>query len=283
MKFPIKNELNRMQQLRYTQFSFGMRWTNVVKILILANVTIFAAQELLHIGPILSWTFGLVPAEFFGGKLWQIFTYMFLHGGLGHIFFNMLVLWMFGSAIESVWGSREFLKFYLICGLGGGLSYALFNIGSTIPTIGASGAIYGLLAAYAVMYPDNVIYLWMVIPIRAKWFALIMGVLEFYFSLRGGGGIAHLAHLGGMIIGYLYLKRERMFPALFGSGTYSERRERREQIRRWKEAQELDQVRREVDDLLDKINREGMDSLSRAEQKRLEKASQILREKENRP
>ena len=98
-------------------------------------------------------SFSLGAVVFFAGKLWMVVTYMFLHGGFWHIFFNMLVLWMFGTVLEREWGSREFLKYYLLTGIGGGLSYALFNIHSDVPTVGASGAIYGLLAAYAVLSP----------------------------------------------------------------------------------------------------------------------------------
>ncbi|MDD5087694.1 MAG: rhomboid family intramembrane serine protease [bacterium] len=277
-----------MQHHRFSSFGSPFRFSGAVIPLIALNVAVFLLQEVSALNnPLfardLSRMFGLVPAAFFGGAVWQVVTYMFLHGGFWHILFNMFVLWMFGTALENAWGSREFLKYYFITGIGGGLCYALFNIGSPVPTIGASGAIYGLLAAYAILYPNNIIYLWMVIPVRAKWFAVILGVIELYFSLVGGGGIAHLAHLGGMVMGVLYLWRERMFPALFASNTSTERRVRREMIARWKEVEELDQLRREVDELLDKINHHGLDSLTPAERKRLDKASKILREKESRP
>lgn len=247
-----------------------MQWTEIVRFLILANVTIFVVQEIFGLPYLLTFTFGLIPAQFFAGKVWQLFTYMFLHGGLGHIFFNMLALWMFGSVLEREWGPREFLKYYLLTGLGGGLCYALFNMGSPVPTVGASGAIYGLLAAYAVLYPNATIFVWFVIPMRAKWFALIFGGIELYLGVRGGGGIAHLAHLGGMVIGYLYLKRERLFGGL--SRGWRDRAWQREERAR----------RREVDQLLDKINRVGLDGLTPREQKRLQEASQILREHERR-
>lgn len=277
-----------MQRHRFSAFGPSFRFSGAVIPLVVINAIIFLLQEFFALtNPAfpyyLSRLFGLVPMAFFGGAVWQIVTYMFLHGGFWHILFNMFVLWMFGSALENAWGSREFLKYYFITGIGGGLCYALFNVGSGIPAIGASGAIYGLLAAYAMLYPNNIIYLWMVIPVKAKWFAIILGTIELYFSLRGGGGIAHLAHLGGMAVGVLYLWRERLFPALFASTTSSERRARREMIARWKEVEELDSLRREVDELLDKINRHGLDSLTPAERKRLDKASKILREKEHRP
>lgn len=269
-----------MQRLNFQAGGFGMMpWTPVVKILILSNVTIYAMQVLLR----LDWPFiqllGLWPQALLEGKLWQLFTYMFLHGGIGHIFFNMLALWMFGSVLENYWGSREFIKYYLLTGIGGGVSYALFNLGSNIPTVGASGAIYGLLTAYAVMFPNAVIYVWGIIPMRAKWFALLFGAIEFFASFKAGSSVAHLAHLGGMVIGYIYLKRGR----ITGGGS---------RLRKWqaaidegkreREAEDLNRIRREVDELLDKINRVGMDGLTKDEQRRLEKASKILRERENR-
>ncbi|MBU0691922.1 rhomboid family intramembrane serine protease, partial [bacterium] len=110
----------------------GMAWTEVVKFLILANVTIFVAQSLFGLDYWLVRNFALIPVAFFSGSVWQLVTYMFLHGGFTHILFNMIALWMFGSALERVWGSGEFLKYYLITGIGGGLCYALFNMGSPI-------------------------------------------------------------------------------------------------------------------------------------------------------
>ncbi len=252
-------------------------WTEIVKFLILANVTIFAVQQIFGLEGYFAYTFGLVPYSFAHGAVWQIFTYMFLHGGIGHIFFNMLALWLFGSMLERVWGSREFVKYYLMTGLGGGLCYFLFNMGSQIPTVGASGAIYGLLVAYAVLFPENIIYVWFVIPLKAKWFALIFGGIEFVSSFNATSGVAHLAHLGGMVIGYVYLKRHRLFSGMLDSGNWKERRERAAKER---EEREIEKIRKEVDDLLDKINRVGMEGLSKAEQKRLEKASKLLRDKE---
>jgi len=265
-----------VQRLRFAYMGMGMRWTEIVRFLILSNVTIFAVQEIFKLQGLLSSNFGLVPAEFFAGKLWMIVTYMFLHANFWHIFFNMLALWMFGSILEQEWGSREFLKYYLLTGLGGGLSYALFNIHSTIPTVGASGAIYGLLVAYAVLFPENIIYVYFIIPLKAKWFAVIFGAIEFLSSFSRESGVAHLAHLGGMAIGYIYLKRHKFLPQR-GMSAWKESREEAARIR---EEQELDRVRREVDELLDKINRVGMDGLTPAERKRLQKASKILRDKE---
>jgi membrane associated rhomboid family serine protease len=259
-----------------------MGWTEVVRFLILTNVTIFAIQYFFHLDSLLAMNFGLVPAAFFAGKVWQIVTYMFLHASFGHIFFNMLALWMFGSVLEREWGSREFLKFYLLTGIGGGLCYALVNVflggDAFIPTVGASGAIYGLLVAYAVLFPESIIYIYFVIPLKAKWFALIFGGIEFVTSFQHGSGVAHLAHLGGMAVGYVYLKRRRWFRGW--SNKMDEWKWKREEQSRKQDEENLDQIRREVDELLDKINQVGMHGLTRAEQKKLEKYSRILRERE---
>lgn len=264
-------------RLSVNRFMPDLGWTEVVRFLILTNVTIFLVQEVFHLDGYLAVNFGLVPVDFFSGKVWQIVTYMFLHGGIGHIFFNMLALWMFGSMLEREWGSKEFLKYYLLTGLGGGLCFALFNMDSAVPTVGASGAVYGLLTAYAVLFPENIIYIWFVIPLKAKYFAIIFGIIEFVSSFNLGSGVAHLAHLGGMVIGYLYLKRGRWMPNAMRPRAEREHLQIRQ---RWKEEEELDQLRREVDELLEKVSRVGFDGLSRSEQKRLQRASQILRERE---
>jgi membrane associated rhomboid family serine protease len=263
--------------------SAGMTWTEVVKFLILSNVTIFVAQELFRLDYLLVPNFALIPAYFFHGKVWQVVTYMFLHGGFTHILFNMIALWMFGSALERVWGSKEFLKYYLLTGIGGGLCYALFNMNSAIPTVGASGAIYGLLLAFAVLFPDEIIYVWGILPIKAKYFALFFGGIEFVASFNTGSGVAHLAHLGGMAVGYIYLKRKggggRALGGHFGGDRLKEWNRKMKEADDARKENEVEQVRREVDELLDKINKVGFDGLTKKEQVRLEEASKFLREK----
>jgi len=142
--------------------------------------------------------------------LWQLVTYLFLHGGFFHILFNMFALWMFGPDLEMLWGESEFLKFYFLAGIGAGLFDVVLTTMFGSPyslTIGASGAIYGLLLAFGLTFPDRPIFIWFIIPIKAKWFVVIIGVIEFYSELSGpGSGIAHLAHLGGMLVAFLYLR-----------------------------------------------------------------------------
>ena len=139
--------------------------------------------------------------------VWQPFTYLFLHGGWFHVIFNLFALWMFGSDLETQWGSNKFLFYFFLTGVGAGLFCVLLEPSSKIPTIGCSGAIFGLLLAYGMLFPDRPIYLYMIVPIKAKWFVVIMGVIEFVASYSDAtSGVSHVAHLGGMLFGYLYLR-----------------------------------------------------------------------------
>ena len=146
--------------------------------------------------------------------IYQLFTYLFLHSpfGFGHILFNMLALWMFGSDLERAWGTKRFLQYYFLCGIGAGICVVIGNaIYGTLDTrtIGASGAIYGVLLAFGLLFPDTIVLFSFLFPIKAKYFVMIIGAIAFLssFGARGsGGGVSHVAHLGGMLFGYLYLK-----------------------------------------------------------------------------
>jgi membrane associated rhomboid family serine protease len=189
-----------------------------LKLLIGANVVMFFAQTFIT-G--LTWALGLMPAAVLGNfYIWQLATYMFLHGGVFHLLFNMLALWMFGAELERIWGTRYFLKFYFVTGIGAAVLTVLFSL---LPfafardlqhaiVIGASGAIYGLLLAYAMYFPDRPIYMYFVFPIPAKYFVAIMGALAFYSSISEASGIANATHLGGLLVAYLFLKSARMHP-----------------------------------------------------------------------
>ena len=195
-----------------------------LKALIGANVIVFLlgwiSKEVF--GSDLTWTLGLRPIALTSlpFPIWQLATYMFVHANIFHILFNMLALWMFGTELERVWGTRYFLKFYFVTGIGAAaltvvLSLLPFDwaIGLRISNIvGASGAIYGLLLAYALYFPDRPIYMYLVFPIPAKYFVMIMGALAFYSSLSDNSGVANMTHLGGLIVGYLYLKGARFRP-----------------------------------------------------------------------
>jgi len=164
--------------------------------------------------PTFTYKFGLNPSlvvhNFY---LWQLVTYIFLHdtGQFFHILFNMLALWMFGSELESFWGTRQFTKFFFICGIGAGLLTVLLSPNSQVTTIGASGAIYGILAAYGILFPNRTI-IFLIFPIPAKWFVIGLGVMAFISSLSASSGVANVAHLGGMLCGLVYLKGGRFIP-----------------------------------------------------------------------
>jgi len=199
-------------------FSFGPGGiTPAVKLLILTNIAVFVitffAQELVLL-------LGLRPADALGGlAIWQPVTYMFLHGGFGHILFNMLALWMFGVELERMWGTRFFLKYYFVCGVGAALTTIVLSF-VPLPifehlwgalTVGASGAIYGILLAYGLYFPNRPIYIYFIFPVPAKYFVMIMGGVSLLMSLGGtGSGVAHATHLGGLVVGYFYLKRTRV-------------------------------------------------------------------------
>jgi membrane associated rhomboid family serine protease len=140
--------------------------------------------------------------------VWQLFTYMFLHGGIGHLLFNMLSLWMFGITLEQTWGTRNFLKYYFLCGVGAGICDTLVNVilGNHTSTIGASGAIYGLLLAFGVLFPDVKVLMNFLFPIKAKYLVMIYGAVALISALGSNSGVSNIAHLGGMLFGWVYLK-----------------------------------------------------------------------------
>ncbi len=203
---------------------FGGPATWAVKRIIIANIVVFALQkltDLLKIGvvkiyagqytmkePVLEYFFGLNP-DLVTHKfmIWQFASYMFLHGGIFHILINMFMLYMFGNELERLWGTGRFMRYYFITGIGAGICSWIIGINNPAITIGASGAIYGILLAYGVTYPNRVVYLNFLFPVKVKWMVLILGAIAFYSSLGGSNsGIAHIAHLGGMVVGYVYLR-----------------------------------------------------------------------------
>ena len=199
------------------QYSFGPgAMSPAVKMLLLINIAVFLVTALIPpLFPFVTRVFGLTPQLVLTQLwLWQPVTYMFLHGGVTHILFNMLILWMFGVQLERIWGQQFFLRYFFVTGIGAGLAtiaMALLPFGFAeptylVPTIGASGAIYGLLVAFALYYPETPILMFFLFPVPAKYFVMIIGTIAF-LSVPRGGGVAHIAHLGGLIVGYLYLKR----------------------------------------------------------------------------
>jgi len=269
-----------------TQNSFGFTLTPWVKRLLIANAVVFfitmVDQEFFF-----RW-FAFAPGEILT-RPWGVITYMFLHGDLMHLFVNMLVLFFFGPPLEARWGPKEFLKFYVICGLGG---VALSFVFASAWIVGASAAIYGLMLAFAMNWPEAPIYIWGIFPVKAKWLVAVLFMVSLMSAFGGdGGNIAHFAHLGGIITGFLYLKsdwRPRDVKRRKRGGI----RVRRMAIVPQKEStQEASGVEEptpeptareesmldEVDRILDKISAEGITSLTNEEKRTLDQVSRRQR------
>ena len=255
-----------------------------IKTIILANIAVFLLQFsplgifVMYYGP-------LWPAASSGEysfQIWQLFTYMFMHGGIAHILFNMFALWLFGTEIENYWGTKEFTAYYFICGIGAALINLISTIGSPYPTVGASGAVFGILLAFGMMFPDRYIFLYFLFPIKAKYFVAGYAALELFMGINNqtmgsGSNIAHFAHLGGMLVGFVYIKFrqqgfsfsdwiDKTFPGkdTNGSGPKLYKKEKEEKSLQVSEA--------EIDAILDKISRSGYESLTEDEKQKLLKA-----------
>jgi membrane associated rhomboid family serine protease len=192
-------------------YLYGNRLPLGIKSLLIANIGVFLIDwfvfrlQLYRVLPL-----GLVPAQVVKQfYVWQLVTYMFLHGGIWHILWNMLALWMFGVDLEQAWGTEKFLRFYFICGVGAGLGVVLMNYLFGNPhdaTIGASGAIYGILAASAALWPDRVILAFFFFPMKMKYFVAIIGAITFLNSWNPESLVSDIGHLSGLLIGYAYVK-----------------------------------------------------------------------------
>jgi membrane associated rhomboid family serine protease len=190
----------------------------VIKYLLVSNIAIFIFQYFIFgslkvggvpLGLFFMKYFALNPigSTVFPFYPWQLVTYLFMHADFWHIFLNMFALWMFGMELENIWGSRKFMAYYFMCGIGAGLANLLIAPLFTtmnVPTVGASGAVYGILVAFGMLFPDRPIYLYFLFPIKAKYFVAIYMIIEL-FSVGSNTGIAHVAHLGGGLIGFVYL------------------------------------------------------------------------------
>ena len=258
------------------QFSYKPAlFTDAIKILVSVNFGIFLLQTVAKTEGLFFPLFGLVPkmvwSEF---MIWQPFTYLFFHGGIWHVLINMFVLWMFGSELERIWGKGHFLKFYFVTGVGAGFVTMIFGLNSMTPIVGASGAVYGVLLAYGLTYPNRTVYLYGIIPIKSLWFVIGIGVIAFMSSFDNVSQISHLTHLSGMMIGYLMLKRPVRFNDLWF--TIRKRTLEYKIKHEEKKVSQHQAIEREIDRILDKINREGFDSLTEEEHDRLYKGSQSL-------
>jgi membrane associated rhomboid family serine protease len=259
----------------YDLFGWRRPRTSIIRTLIILNLAIWGLLTLTGTGRLIFPFLGLVPRLVWSNfMIWQPITYMFLHAGFWHVALNMFVLWMFGSELEREWGGSSFLRYYLITGIGAGLVTMLFSFNSTIPVIGASGAIYGVLLAYGLAYPNREVYLYFLFPVKVKYFVGLLAMVAFVASLQPGvSPVSHLTHLSGMLIGWLYLKSGwRSTWTQVGQRVANLQEER--QIRKeFIESQEDERLRQQVDEILDKISTNGFSSLSKEEQDTLYKAS----------
>ena len=299
----------------------------VTRNLLIINVVVFLATMLLtamhvDLNDILGLHFILAP-DF---HIHQLFTYMFAHGGWSHLFFNMFALWMFGRIVESTWGARKFLFYYIVCGIGAGIFQELaqlaqfymlaneqisgFSLSQTMlvananaqylnlwTTVGASGAIYGILLAFGMLYPEERIFIFpLPVPIKAKWFVVGYAAIEVFMALSTtGDGVAHLAHLGGMVFGFFLIRYWRRNPGasynrFSGSSFFDNMRRQWEQRSHrpsgtygdtisspgsdraesdWDYNARRKREQEEIDRILDKIRRSGYDSLTREEKQKL--------------
>ena len=194
---------------------FNRSFPSGVKWLILVNVAIYLVYffAIRFVGDSLFIPLKLIPAMTIRGAFWQPVTYLFLHDpqSIMHILLNMLVLWMFGTPVEETWGTRRFLQYYFLCGVGAGICVVLVNLiagNAYQATIGASGAIYGLLLAYGMLFPNQEVLFMFLFPMKAKYMVMIFGAIAFLGSFQGGGTVSNLAHLGGMIFGFIYIRTQ---------------------------------------------------------------------------
>lgn len=270
--------------MAYSTSSFGFRYmiTPVVKNLMIANAVVFFLTLLVGQPLIFDW-FAFQPKQIFF-RPWGVFTYMFLHGNWWHLFFNMLVLFFFGPPLESRWGGDEFLKFYFCCGLGGvALSY--FFLPAVV--VGASAAMYGLMLAFAMNWPDVPIYIWGIFPVKAKYLVSVIVVIAALSAFGGSNdGVAHFAHLGGLAAGFIYLRADwRLNRYLSWLKNKTPRSGRVAIVHADKrEGYSSDHVGSrhhvedpvlfdKVDEVLDKISAEGMSSLTPEELRLLDQVS----------
>ena len=273
----------------------------VVKNLLIINIIFFlatwAAEVVWRID--LSDYLGLHYIGASDFRPYQFVTYMFMHGNFAHIFFNMFALWMFGNTIENAWGPKKFLIFYFVCGIGAGMTqelvqyiqlhdiianYEYVRIGNrSIPvdeylnmltTVGASGAVYGILLAFGMMWPNSRIYIYFAIPIKAKWFVIIYGLIELFSGFSSVDNVAHFAHVGGMLFGLILILYWR-----YKDGSWRPRFLHRDRNQNgwpkseWEYNKERTDDHRRTDEILEKISKGGYNSLTEEEKEFLFKQS----------
>lgn len=267
---------------RTIQFGFGGGLTPVVRNLLIANVAVWILQQFWN--SFLIGNFALSPVAILNDlAVWQLFSYMFLHGGFSHLFFNMFTLWMFGGEVERTLGPKRFLKYYFFTGIGAGFFQLVANWGTPSIIIGASGAIFGVLLAFAVFFPNRLILLFFIIPIRAKVLIALYIALSLLLGLRSGilgpsDSVAHFAHLGGAVIGFLLLRGSFYYYKILQKIAQHQQEKRREQERQ--RQHRISEKRRDIDTILDRINEIGYNNISEEEKRYLKEASEFLANEE---
>ena len=265
---------------------FGGPMTPAVKQLMIINGSVFIIQQIagLFSTNMLEVVFGLSHGGFAQSfMLWQPFTYMFLHGGWLHIIFNLIGLWMFGGELEQIWGRSRFFKYYILSGIGAGFFIAIMNYyvalqyGSSAVTIGASGAIYAILLAYGLTWPNREVLLYFLLPVKIKYLLIIFGLMEFFGTLSSaagtGGNISHIGHVGGLITGFILY---RSFMKNRGKSnvvklSFFKRLTKGFRLKQKKrQIDERIEAKKVIDETLGKIARSGMSSLTPEEKKKLE-------------
>lgn len=302
------------QQVRFNRpsmfggFSF---FPPVIKYLLITNIAIFILQYFIFanfkvdgipLSGYFMYYFALNPigSELFPFYPWQLVTYLFMHGGFWHLLLNMFALWMFGVELENIWGSKKFLLYYLMCGVGAGLATILVTplfTNQLLPTVGASGSVYGILVAFGMLFPNREIFLYFLFPIKAKYFVIIYMLIEL-FSVGSNTGVAHAAHLGGGLVGFIYLlltrnnvnelfrfdkkpKVSQKRPTNIYSNKYYEKYNTGSDGSNVSDAEyytkdgsEITQER--IDEILDKIGKDGYQNLTEEEKKILFEASKKI-------
>ena len=262
------------------QFSWKPQYfTDAIKVLIGLNLLLYVFKTISYGEVDLVKILGLSPKTIWP-LIWQPLTYMFVHGDFWHVAINMLVLFLFGSELETIWGRHGFIKYYLITGIGSGLVWLVFQSFSSIPAylIGASGAVYGILTAYGLMFPNRIVYIYFLFPVRVKYFVMILGGIAFFSSLGSHSNISHLTHLSGMIIGFAYLRSNSQWKIMIFSlrKHILEKKLKREESRQNKKKM----LQKDVDHILDRINQVGYDGLTDSEKSRLYAASRDISREE---
>jgi membrane associated rhomboid family serine protease len=265
------------QRRGYWNFQFGPSLTPAMKWLMIANTAVFLLQVICRVGfgrDFLAEFFALNSYAVVRGAIWQPVTYMFLHANGRHLVFNMLWLWLLGCPVEGAWGTRPIVYYYFFTGIGGGLLTLIMNLGVPSYTLGASGAAFGIIVAFGMTFPEDIVHFLFIFPMRGKHFAMLAIGLEFLMTIdytsSGGRGIARFAHLGGALFGYLYLKygdkiRYSMPRIRLNFGGRKEGK-KSDKAKEW----EI-RMQQEIDPILDKISREGFDSLTWREKKILKR------------